>query len=186
MEQVHGRTVFALSPETELRGARRGRDCLDRSGPRDRGAGRRLRADPHRRSGPRVVAAVHAGWRGTCSGIAAAAIELIGELGVPPSDLVAAIGPSIGPCHYQVGDGVRTMFLGMTPDATAWFAEDGLGHWKLDLWQANADRLENAGVPSSAVSVARMCTAENLSDWFSYRAEGSGTGRLVAAIRLGH
>ena len=77
------------------------------------------------------------------------------------------------------------MFLGMTPDAAAWFAEDGLGHWKLDLWQANADQLENAGVPSSAVSVARMCTAENLSDWFSYRAEGSGTGRLVAAIRLG-
>jgi YfiH family protein len=135
-------------------------------------------------TGGRVVAAVHAGWRGTAAGVVRAAVEAIGELGVPASTLVAAIGPSIGPCCYQVDQRVRDSFLSATPDAAAWFDEDGPGHWKLDLWRANADALVSTGVPESAIHVARLCTADQLETCYSYRREGEKAGRMVAAIRL--
>jgi hypothetical protein len=116
--------------------------------------------------------------------VTAATIEAIEGLGIDPADLVAAIGPSIGPCCYQVDDLVRTAYLGMTPEAVDWFTEDGPGHWKLDLPRANADQLESAGVPRESIAVARYCTVDHPDTCFSYRAEGKRTGRMVGAIRL--
>lgn len=138
-----------------------------------------LLADRHHR----VVAAVHAGWRGTVAGIATATVKAIERLGIPASTLVAAVGPSIGPCCYQVDSTVREAFRQAYADFDDWFVPDGTERWKLDLWRANRAQLESAGVPSSSISIAGMCTADDLTNWYSFRKEGTGTGRMVAAIR---
>ena len=185
VRQVHGRTVLVVKPGTPIVA------LVDADAVVSMDPGRPvsvrvadcvpiLIADRH----SRVVAAVHAGWRGTCAAVTVAAIEAIDGLGIDPADLVAAIGPSIGPCCYQVDDLVRTAYLGMTPEAADWFTEDGPGHWKLDLPRANADQLESAGVPRESIGLARYCTADHLETCCSYRAVGKRTGRMVGAIRL--
>jgi YfiH family protein len=131
----------------------------------------------------RAVAAIHAGWRGMAAGAARAAVDALGEAGIEPRDLVAAIGPSIGPCCYQVDARVRDAYLAATRDAAGWFAEDGPGHWRLDLWRAGRDSLMDAGVPASSIHVARLCTADQPDRFFSHRREGASAGRMVAAIR---
>lgn len=139
-----------------------------------------LLADRHRR----VVSAVHAGWRGTTAGVVMAAIEAIESAGVPASDLVAAIGPSIGPCCYQVDATVRADFVRRWARSDDWFTPDGADHWRLDLWRANRAQLEDAGVAAEAIEVASACTADAPNLWYSHRRQGAAAGRMVAAIRL--
>jgi YfiH family protein len=133
-----------------------------------------------------AVAAVHAGWRGTLAGAASAAVAALTQhFGSSPADLVAAIGPSIGPCCYEVGGEVRDAFAAsgdrVATDVDSLFRAEG-DRWRLDLWTANRDQLVAAGVPATSVHLSRECTACNTDRYFSFRAEKTN-GRQLAAIR---
>jgi YfiH family protein len=124
-----------------------------------------------------AVAVVHAGWRGSAVRAAGAAVAgLVEVFGCNPRDLVAGIGPAIGPCCYRVGDDVRAAFA----DRPSLFA-DG----KLDLWAANRQALIEAGVPADQIELAAVCTQCHSDEFFSHRANGGQpAGRFAALIRL--
>ena len=129
------------------------------------------------------VAAAHAGWRGTAAN--AAGIAVAEFTGHHESALVAAIGPSIGPCCYRVGPELRSSFesLGWSSSMLdRWFSSRG-GALYLDLWQANADQLRTAGVQHGNIHVSRLCTSCHPEWFYSYRRDGAGTGRMVGFIR---
>jgi YfiH family protein len=131
-----------------------------------------------------AIAAIHAGWRGTNAGIAQRTIERMhAAFGSEPADLIAAIGPSIGPCCYEVGPELPEAFRAAGwPQADGWFSRDaGL---RLDLWRANRDQLEGAGVRAANVHVAGVCTACHPAVFYSYRRDGAGTGRLLGFIHV--
>jgi hypothetical protein len=107
----------------------------------------------------RVLAGVHAGWRGTAAGVTQAALTAMAALGSRPGDVLAGVGPAIAPDRYQVGDDVRdgiTAALG--DDAASVLRPDGTGRWLLDLWAANRNMLARAGVPDRQIHVAAIPT----------------------------
>lgn len=129
-----------------------------------------------------AVGLAHAGWRGTLRGIASRMIEKMeSAFGSPPQDLMAGIGPAIGPCCYQIGPQLAARIQArfpQWPDLIHW--QDGVPYFDLGL--ANRRQLDKAGVHS--VSMAECCTACHVDEFFSYRAEGGRTGRFAAVIGL--
>lgn len=129
-----------------------------------------------------AVGMAHAGWRGTVQGISGELVRAMVEaFGSRPADLVAGIGPSIGPEHYQVGEevveAVKAHF-GASKGLIARNPDDGTAY--LDLWAANRLDLERAGV--AQVEVAGLSTAAHTSEFYSHRAEKGRTGRFGAVI----
>ncbi|HUP41120.1 MAG TPA: peptidoglycan editing factor PgeF [Vicinamibacterales bacterium] len=128
-----------------------------------------------------AVAAIHAGWKGTAAGAVRVAVEsLQSNYGTVTSDIVAAVGPSIGPCCYEVGPDLAKHFSSH-PEAATWFTRDAKPH--LDLWRATRDQLARARVPPHQIHVCELCTFDHPALFHSYRREGANAGRLVAAIR---
>ena len=131
-----------------------------------------LICDPRRR----VVAAVHAGWRGSVADVAGATVRVMTDrFGSRPEDLTAAIGPSLGPCcgefvHYR--DEIPEALWSFRVDPT-----------RFDFWAVTRLQLTAAGVPDAAIETAGVCTRCRTDTFYSYRGEGT-TGRFAAVIGL--
>jgi len=125
----------------------------------------------------KVIGLVHAGWMGTVKMAAKVAVEAIVEnYGSKPEDIRAAIGPSIGPDHYQIGADVAGEVRKTFGENDHVLEKQMDGKFHFDLWEGNRLLLQNAGVKE--IEVAGLCTACNLGDWFSHRAEKGKTGRF--------
>ena len=135
----------------------------------------------------RVVAAFHAGWRGTVARIVEQGIAAMQtDYNSHPEDLIAAIGPSIGPCCYTVGEQLQQEFSATFSYAPELFQERG-GQPHFDLWQANRQQLLSAGVAHRRIAAVGLCTACSRNPngrrlFFSHRAEKGFTGRMMGVI----
>jgi polyphenol oxidase len=154
----------------------------------------------------RAVAAVHAGWRGTVKRIVTKAIgRMHMQFGTQPRHLLAAIGPAIGGCCYEVGTEVAAAFKAQFPNAAEFFDELRTGdepnplQWLnmmppghqpppkkvlLDLPKANRLQLLEAGVAARNVFVSDLCTRCRTDLLFSYRKEASQSGRMMSVIGI--
>lgn len=157
----------------------------------------------------KVVAAFHAGWRGTLKRIVENGVGRMRlEYGCKPKNLVAAIGPGIGQCCYAVGEEVRSEFVSQFAYADALFRDvydsdpvkekypllfltaRAPGHSNigpslhLDLVEANRRQLQDAGLKPEAITVSGECTSCQSSRFFSYRADHGFTGRMFSVIGI--
>lgn len=125
-----------------------------------------------------VVAAAHAGWRGLLGGVLESAIL---AMGVPAGELLAWLGPAIGPLAFEVGDEVRAAFVAHSTEAEAAFQSGVPGKWLADIELLARQRLAAAGV--TAIYGGGMCTVSDPERFFSYRRDGQ-TGRLASLVWL--
>ena len=135
----------------------------------------------------RAVAAVHAGWRGTMQGIAGVAAAAMSQaFGCRPEDLMAAIGPCLGPCCGEMGHEVVDLFRAAGHDGGRigrWFQTGASGKPYFDLGRANREQLEAAGLRGDRIFTSGLCSRSHPDVFHSYRARGSGAGRMLGVIR---
>ena len=145
-----------------------------------------------------AIGIAHAGWRGTVAGIAAETIRRMhAAFDTFPRDVTACIGPSIGPCCYEVGDEVMSAVAEFLPEYTdeilvepdmasagSFRASVNAGRKHFDLWRANELILNNVGVPEQQIEIARLCTACHTDLFYSHRAEKGVTGRFGGIMML--
>jgi hypothetical protein len=130
-----------------------------------------------------VVGVAHAGWVGTLRDVATVTVNAMKkQYQSNPGDIIAGIGPSIGPDHYEVGADVILQVMHKFGDESDTLLKSHNGKIHFDLWKTNRILLERAGVGN--IEVAEVCTACHTDDWFSHRAEKGRTGRFGALITL--
>ena len=188
MEQVHGDRICVIDGETSSSESIAGCDGMitDRRGValavKTADCVPILFVDRVRR----VIGVAHAGWRGTALGIAGTMVSLFQErFGSRCEDLLAAVGPAIGSCCYQVDAPVRDVFAARPgADRVLRPCPADKGRWWLDLALANRVELEALGIPSENISTAGQCTACRTDLFFSHRAEHGRTGRQISFLML--
>jgi YfiH family protein len=132
----------------------------------------------------RAIGLAHASRRGTFGRVTARAVAAMQRLlGCRPADMFAAIGPSIGPCCYEVGPEVEAEARDQAPEAEAFFVRRR-GALHFDLWAANRAQLVAAGLPPAHVELADACTQCHAATFYSYRAARGTTGRFALVISL--
>lgn len=134
----------------------------------------------------RAVGLAHAGWRGTVARIGEKTVERMREeFGSNPKDIIAAIGPSIGPCCYEVDEPVERQFAQLTDLAPMDFiTEMPNGKFMLNLWEVNRRVIQHAGVPEQNITVGGLCTKCNSALLYSHRVMGAARGGLAAMLAL--
>ncbi len=132
----------------------------------------------------KVIGAAHAGWRGTVRNISATTIQTMqNEYGCMPENILAGIGPSIGPQNYEVDDVVYNAFSKNFKYSPQLFTEGKQpGKYQLDLWKANKIQLIKAGLTEKNIEISGICTFENNRAFFSARKGDSG--RFASGIIL--
>ena len=131
----------------------------------------------------KVVGVAHAGWQGTIKKIGAEVVKIMeASYGSNAGDILAGIGPSIGPDHYEVGEDVWKKAKAQFPDRWDEILQRRNNKVYLDLWTANRITLEQVGIKH--IEVAQICTACNTQDWYSHRGDHGITGRFGALIGL--
>jgi len=125
-----------------------------------------------------AVAAAHAGWRGLAAGVLEKSALALRR---PPCEVMAWLGPAIGPATFEVGDEVRAPFVAHDAVAARAFAPHGAGKWLCDLYELARQRL--AGVGVQRVSGGGFCTVTERERFYSYRRDGA-TGRMASLIWL--
>ena len=131
-----------------------------------------------------VVAAIHAGWRGTLKKIAGAAVQKMVKFGANPANILAAIGPSISPAVYEVGSEVTDAIYQSIPNPDNVIHPKKTGKHHVDLWAANREVLIEAGLKPANIEIAEECSFTDNERYFSARKEGAETGRMVSGIML--
>lgn len=125
---------------------------------------------------PGAAATAHAGWRGTAAGVAGSAVDALARLGAKAPALRAWLGPSIGPCCYEVGGEVAAQFAGEFLRASCG------GRFRLDLAAVNRAQLEAAGVPAENIASHPACTRCGGEQYASYRRDGAAAGRMIGLV----
>jgi hypothetical protein len=131
--------------------------------------------------GGNAVGLAHGGWRGLAAGVLEATIAALRDLGARADDLVAWLGPAIGPARFEVGADVHDRFCAGDPEAQACFTPHGPDKWRADLYGLARARLVRSGVPH--VCGGGYCTHSDAMRFFSYRRERD-TGRMATVVWL--
>jgi YfiH family protein len=133
-----------------------------------------------------VIGIAHAGWKGTLARIAERTVAAMSDsFGTNPSDLLVGVSPAVATCHYDVGPNVADAYAAEFGDDAARFVSGGAGEMRrLDLGEANVHQLLGLGVPADRIEKSAVCTACTPDLFYSYRRDGSATGRFAGIVML--